>query len=46
VAAVPTETLTGATSPLLLALPALAAGVLLTRLHWQLASRRYSSASS
>jgi ABC-2 type transport system permease protein len=46
VAAVPVETLTGAASPLLLAVPALVAGVLLTKLHWQLASRRYSSASS
>jgi ABC-2 type transport system permease protein len=46
VAAVPVETLTGTASPLLLALPALAAGLLLTKFHWHLASRRYSSASS
>ncbi len=46
VAAVPVETLTGTASPLLLALPALAVGLLLTRLHWHLASRRYSSAST
>ncbi|ADB30848.1 protein of unknown function DUF990 [Kribbella flavida DSM 17836] len=46
IAAVPVQTLTGTTSHLLLALPALVVGLLLTVLHWQLASRRYSSASS
>ncbi|MEV6285904.1 ABC-2 family transporter protein [Kribbella sp. NPDC051770] len=46
VAAVPVETLTGTATSLLLAIPALAAGLVLTKLHWHLASRRYSSASS
>jgi ABC-2 type transport system permease protein len=45
VAAVPARVLTGTTAVLPLGLLLLAVGLALTVLHWQVASRRYSSAS-
>jgi ABC-2 type transport system permease protein len=45
IAAVPARVLTGTTAALSLGVLLLAVGVALTVLHWQLASRRYSSAS-
>jgi ABC-2 type transport system permease protein len=45
IAAVPAKVLTGTDTAIATGILLLAAGVVLTVLHWQLASRRYSSAS-